>query len=378
MIASQILNENEPAGLKYQYSDKIDPSIGEYHIDTFFNPDDYAFVDPETFSLYAATDAYETFLLYEHQKKEFEKPGNEKMYNTLFKGTEMPDVTHIAEMEMWGMNVDKEFADRLSKKFHIKLDEVDKKIDMEMSKYKDIITQWRSTEEANFKGKNYIDLKSVDSSDIKSKKWDGKDEKGYYKYNKSLSEKLADPIELTSPTQLGILLYDVLKVLKVGKDKKKVVDEATLLGIEDKLSLVNLILKKREYEKYLGTYIDALPKLVNPRDGRLHAKINQLGREEKNVVTGRMSSSDPNLQNIPARGDIVSVRCMFTPSIFYNEYEKDFKNIYEIPIEEECLMSDGSYKWVSELEYGDVLDTGEKVISIGRSTGDRLIRVGVE
>ena len=327
MIGSQLLDENEPAGLKYQYKDKINPEQEKYDIDKLFDLNNLAKYPCELFSLYAATDAYMTYELYLYQKKQFEKKGNEKLYN-LFKNIEMPVTTVTAEMQMRGVGLDKEFAKRLSDKFHKKLDVVETSISEELDKYKDIIRDWRLTPEAN----------ATSTKITKS---------GKKTTTKSMSEQLADPVEITSANQLGIFLYDVLKVLKVGSDGKKPVDEATLLTIKDQLPLIPLILKKREYDKYLGTYIDALPLLANPRDHRLHPKFNQLGREDDNVVTGRFSSTDPNFQNIPARGNITSVRCMITPTVEY--YERNTMD--EITDPEELLIGD---KWIWKKDATDV------------------------
>ena len=340
MIAAQLLNENESAALKFQYHDKIDPEQEKYNIDKLFNVELIKYYPPELFALYSAPDALETFKLYEYQKEQFEKPENQRLYN-LFKNIEMPVVTVVSDMQIRGVGIDVPFANRLSRKFHTKLDEVNRLINIEMSQYKDIISQWRLTPEANF---HPVDHKT-------------------YKEQKSMAEQLSDPIELTSSTQLGIFFYDILKVLKVGKDKKKKVDEETLKTISDKLPLINLLLKKREYEKYLGTYIDAIPAVASPRDGRVHPKFNQLGREDKNVVTGRFSSTDPNFQNIPARGDITSVRCMFVPTIEYPEIKGE-DNTFIVPIENEVLMADGSYQWSSYLKPGDVVEGNRKVTNI--------------
>ena len=334
MIGSQILNENEEAGLKFQYRDKINSEQEKYDIDKLFDLEILDKYPPELFSLYAATDAYMTYELYQYQKREFEKRGNERLYN-LFLNIEMPVVTVTSEMQMRGINIDKEFAKRLSDKYHKKLDVIEAKISEELVKYNDIISNWRLTSPAN----HHI---------IK----DGKKQK-------SMSEQLSTPVEITSSTQLGILLYDILSVLAPDSDGKKPVDEATLLTIKDKLPIIPLILKKREYDKYLGTYIDALPTLINPRDNRLHPKFNQLGREEKGVVTGRFSSTDPNFQNLPARGNITSVRCMITPTVEYEEY--NYTDYYTIPIENEVLMADNNYKWSSELIKGDLLENGDRV-----------------
>ena len=122
MIGTRILDENEKsAGLKQQYIAKIDPSIEKYSIDHLFEGVEYAVVDPEVFALYAATDAYMTYKLYEWQKKQFEKPGHERLYK-LFLDVEMQVMEVAAEMELTGICIDSEYAQRLSKKYHDKLD----------------------------------------------------------------------------------------------------------------------------------------------------------------------------------------------------------------------------------------------------------------
>lgn len=350
MIGAALLNENERAGLKFQYRDKIDPEQEKYDLDKLFDIEQSDKYPIELFSLYAGTDPYITYKLYEYQRKEFKKAGNERLYN-LFKDIEMPVVGVTTEMEMRGISVDKAFAERLSKKFHKKLDELNKVIDKEMDQYKSIIQEWRQTPEANY-------CKTING-----------------KKQKSLSEKLSDPIELTSATQLSIFLYDILHILKPNKEGKKSTDEAALVSIKDKLPLAEMILKKREYEKLLGTYIDVLPTYCSPYDGRVHAHFHQLGRESNNVVTGRMSSSEPSMQVIPARGDVVSIRCMFTGTTEYKEYEQE-KNYYDVPIEEEVLLLDGTYKWVSELCEDDVLCTENRVDKI--KVNDRMVRVYVK
>ena len=72
-----------------------------------------------------------------------------------------------------------------------------------------------------------------------------------------------------------------------------------LEGLRGKHEIVDLILEQRQLSKLLGTYVDALPALVNPRTGRIHTSFNQTGAE-----TGRISSNTPNLQNIPIRTDV--------------------------------------------------------------------------
>lgn len=280
MICARILNENERAGLKVQYIEKIDPSIEKYSIDHLFNNVLYQYVDPEIFALYAATDSFMTYKLYELQKAELKKPENNKLYS-MFMTIEMPLVEVIAEMELSGITIDKEYAHRLSEKYHRKSEEVDKKIAAELAKYESKIAAWRQTAEAQ-------------------KKPAKKTGNGL---GKSKSEQLSDPVEITSPTQLAILLYDVLKAPIIDKKTPRGTGEDILKQME--YPICKLILEKRGVEKLINTYIDKLPQCVSEKDGRLHAHFNQCGTD-----TGRLSSSDPNLQNIPSHE--IAIRMMFT------------------------------------------------------------------
>ena len=302
MIAAQLLNENEPAGLKGQYINKIDSSIEKYDINHLFKNIEYAIVDPEVFALYAATDAYMTYLLYRWQKEQFERKGNERLYS-LFKDVEMPVMEVAAEMELTGVCIDTEFASRLSTKYHKRLEEIDKQVEIELNKYKDKIAQWRLTDDATFKPLNTKPNKN-----------------GEFTYQKSKSEKLEDPVNLASPTQLAILIYDVLEQKPVDSEKPRGTGEDILAKI--KLPICELIVARRGLLKLIDTYIDKLPACILPETGRIHANFNQLGTEEKNVRTGRFSSSDPNLQNIPSKEK--AIRMLFKASPGYVMVGSDF------------------------------------------------------
>ncbi len=298
MIGSRILNENEKrAALKEQYIDKIDSSIEKYDIEHLFKGLEYAIFEPELFALYAATDAYMTYKLYLWQKKQFEKSEYQKLYK-LFLEVEMPIVEVAAEMELTGVEIDKEYAKRLSDKYHRMLSEVQTEIYNQLNEYKDLIMRWRLTDEANF---HPVSPKM--------------DKNGEYKLLKSKSEQLKDPPELTSPTQFAILLYDVLKIPVVDTKNPRGTGEDILKKINN--PLCSLVLKQRGIDKLIGTYIDKLPVCVNEKTGRLHAHFNQLGTE-----TGRFSSSDPNLQNIPSHEK--SIRMMFKASDGYVMVGSDF------------------------------------------------------
>ncbi len=125
------------------------------------------------------------------------------------------------------------------------------------------------------------------------------------KYHKEL-DKLSQAIyketghefNINSPKQLGVVLFDELKLSVKGLKKTaggaRSTRESELIKLAEVHPIVDLILQQREIQKLVTTYIDVIPKLVDNQN-RLHSKMNQTG-----ASTGRMSSSDPNLQNIPA------------------------------------------------------------------------------
>ena len=297
MIAAKLLNENESAKLKDLYIKYIDPSIEKYSIDHLFEKMEYAIFEPELFALYAATDAFMTYKLYLWQLEQLSKPEHAALLN-LLNTVEMPVMKVAAEMELTGICIDEAYSKRLSVKYHKMLDEINNKIDEELSNYSQKISDWRLTEEANFHPK--------------SKK---PDKNGEYKLQKSKNEQLSDPPELSSPTQLAILLYDVLKTPVIDKKTPRGTGEDILSKI--KLPLCELILEKRGLDKLIGTYIDKLPACLSEKDNRLHAHFNQLG-----AGTGRFSSSEPNLQNIPSHNK--AIRMMFCASDNYMLVGSDF------------------------------------------------------
>lgn len=109
------------------------------------------------------------------------------------------------------------------------------------------------------------------------------------------------PFLLTSPRQVGEVLFDELKLNEKAKKTKSgqySTGEEVLEALRDKHPIVGKILAHRALKKLISTYIDALPKLINPTTGHIHTSFNQAV-----TATGRLSSSNPNLQNIPVRGD---------------------------------------------------------------------------
>ena len=110
-----------------------------------------------------------------------------------------------------------------------------------------------------------------------------------------------EEFNISSPKQVGDILFGKMQILDKPKKTKTgqyVTSEEVLQSLENKSPIVRNILNYRGMKKLLSTYIDALPKLINPRTGHIHTSFNQAL-----TATGRLSSSDPNLQNIPVRTD---------------------------------------------------------------------------
>ena len=148
-----------------------------------------------------------------------------------------------------------------------------------------------------------------------------------HNFNKRLNELEARIYELAgehfniaSPKQVGDILFEKLKIAEKAKKTRTgqyVTSEEVLQQLRHRHPIVDAILEHRTLKKLLGTYVDALPKLVNSRTQHIHTSFNQTV-----TATGRLSSSDPNLQNIPIRGeDGKEIRRAFVPeegSLFFS------------------------------------------------------------
>ncbi|MBR1932574.1 MAG: DNA polymerase I [Prevotella sp.] len=134
------------------------------------------------------------------------------------------------------------------------------------------------------------------------------------------------PFNIASPKQVGDVLFGELKIIEKPKKTKTgqyVTSEEVLQQLHAKHPIVAKILAHRGLKKLIGTYIDALPKLINPRTGHIHTSFNQCV-----TATGRLSSSDPNLQNIPIRGeDGKEIRKAFVPEEGCLFFSADYSQI---------------------------------------------------
>ncbi len=135
-----------------------------------------------------------------------------------------------------------------------------------------------------------------------------------------------EPFNISSPKQVGEILFDRLKIVEKPKKTKTgqyVTSEDVLESLRSKHEIVEKILEHRGLKKLLSTYIDALPKLVNPATGHIHTSFNQTI-----TSTGRLSSSNPNLQNIPVRNaEGKEIRKAFIPDPGCEFFSADYSQI---------------------------------------------------
>jgi len=184
--------------------------------------------------------------------KIMERELREKGLDKLFYEVEMPLVEVLAEMEMNGVIIDVDYIATLSRDFSLRLRELEKEI---------------------------------------------------YKLS-------GQEFNINSPRQLSFILFEKLNLPVISRTKTGAsTSEEVLLQLAEKHKLPQLIIEYRELQKLKSTYLDALPQMVNPETGRLHTSFNQTV-----TATGRLSSSEPNLQNIPIRTeDGRKIRRAFIP-----------------------------------------------------------------
>lgn len=135
-----------------------------------------------------------------------------------------------------------------------------------------------------------------------------------------------EPFNIASPKQVGEVLFEKLKISEKPKKTKTgqyVTSEEVLETLRTRHPIVEKILEHRGLKKLLGTYIDALPKLIHPETGHIHTSFNQTI-----TTTGRLSSSNPNLQNIPVRGEEgKEIRKAFIPEPGCEFFSADYSQI---------------------------------------------------
>ena len=201
-------------------------------------------------------------------KEKLEAELKEKEAYELFREIEMPLVPVLADMEMEGVCLDTESLKETNRKFNDRLAEIEAKI----------------------------------------------------------YEQAGQQFNISSPRQVGDILFGKLRLVERPKKTKTgqyVTSEDVLNSLKSKHPIVENILNYRGLKKLVGTYVEALPKLINPKTGHIHTSFNQTV-----TATGRLSSSDPNLQNIPVRSeDGKDIRRAFVSRVGEEFFSADYSQI---------------------------------------------------
>ena len=266
MIAANLLDENEPHGLKTLYQKYVVGAEEEKKVASFsslFNGIEFNKIPPEVGYMYAAFDPIMTYELYKFQEPyltkgtyECDTKGLERVAD-VFRNIEMPVLEVVFNMEVQGVNIDTELASKLKAEYTGYMTRAEEKFHTELNKLEPFINKLRVTSPAKY-------------------------------------EKIKDGIDISSPQQLAILFYDVLGFVSPDNRKPRGTGEEILKSFQHPIT--DAILEYRAMAKLLSTYIDAIPEHISKRTGKLHANFNQYGAK-----TGRFSSSNPNLQNIPSQ-----------------------------------------------------------------------------
>lgn len=301
-LGSQLLNENEfTHGLKalhkkYVLGDKKDA----FSFDELFKGITFDKVPINVAYLYAAHDPVITTEYCDYQRK-YLRPDNDRQdmrdIYWVFKNIEMPCINVVADMEDAGIEFDMNYQQELSEKYNKLLVEKEQAFHKACNLYKKEIEAYR----------NATHYPDAEHAHYKTGSFKG-------------SDKLDNPINMGSPTQLAILLYDIIGIKSVDDKKPRGTGEDILSKIKEPdgaVSICQAVLAYREMSKLVSTYIDKLPDCVNPKDGRIHCSFNQYGAR-----TGRFSSSDPNLQNIPSHNK--DIRKMFKATDGYVLMSSDY------------------------------------------------------
>lgn len=190
-------------------------------------------------------------------------------------------------------------------------------------------------------------------------------EQGITRLEKDIKELAGADFNIASPKQLGEILFEKLKVTdkpRLTKTKQYSTGEDVLLKLADRHPIIDKILDFRSLAKLKSTYVDALPRLINPRDNRIHTSYNQAV-----AATGRLSSNNPNLQNIPIRTEMGrEIRKAFVPrSKEYTLLAADYSQI-ELRIIAELSEDPG------------LIDTFVNGLDVHTATAARIFSVDLE
>ncbi len=265
LLADYLLNNQEKHGLS-------EISFREFGFrppsfkETVGKSKDFSFVEINEASIYCGYDVFLTYKIFKIFKERFANE-KEKLFN-LFNKVELPLESVLSKMEMNGITIDVPYLNKLSRELKSTL--------------------------VNIEGKVF--------------------------------EQAKEDFNLSSPKQLGEILFEKLNLDKKKSRKTKTgwsTDAVVLERLVDDHEIIPHLIKHRTLSKLLSTYIDALPNLINNKTGRVHTNFNQAA-----TATGRLSSSNPNLQNIPVRTEFSRrIRKAFLPEKNWKLISADYSQI---------------------------------------------------
>ena len=283
-IAQKLLNENEPEnGLKALHKKYVLKGEKDaFAFSELFEKITFNLVPINSGYIYAARDAEVTYELYRYQKQFLDKDSPKCKEKDLlevadvYRNIEMPLINVVADMEDNGIKVDIDYLHKLSEKYNKLLLEKEAEFYRLCDKYSNKIEEYR---------------------------------------RKNPNNKLGSMINIASSTQIAILIYDILGEKPVPRQPVRGTGEEVLKAINNEFC--KAILEYREVAKLISTYIDKMENVINPNDGKVHCVFNQYG-----AATGRFSSQDPNMQNIPSHNK--DIRKMFTADDGYVLMSSDY------------------------------------------------------
>jgi len=265
LLADYLLNNQEKHGLS-EISFRLFGFKPPSFKDTVGKNKDFSFVDIDEASIYCGYDVFLTFKIVKIFKESFLKEKDELI--KLFEEIELPLEPVLSQMEMNGITIDIPYLNKLSKELKSTLEDIESKV----------------------------------------------------------YELAEESFNLSSPKQLGEILFEKLNLDKKKSRKTKTgwsTDAVVLERLVDEHEIIQHLIKHRTLSKLLSTYIDALPNLINEKTGRVHTNFNQAA-----TATGRLSSSNPNLQNIPVRTEFSRrIRKAFLPEKNWKLLSADYSQI---------------------------------------------------
>jgi len=265
LLADYLLNNQEKHGLS-EISFRLFGFKPPSFKETVGKNKDFSFVDIDEASIYCGYDVFLTFKIVKIFKESFSKEKDELI--KLFEEIELPLEPVLSQMEMNGITIDIPYLDKLSKELKITLEDIESKV----------------------------------------------------------YELAEESFNLSSPKQLGEILFEKLNLDKKKSRKTKTgwsTDAVVLERLVEEHEIIQHLIKHRTLSKLLSTYIDALPNLINEKTGRVHTNFNQAA-----TATGRLSSSNPDLQNIPVRTEFSRrIRKAFLPEKNWKLLSADYSQI---------------------------------------------------